>query len=143
MPRYRATIRSSRGSASAFDYMADFANSAEWDPGVLRAERIGSGPIGLGTRFALVTSFLGREVPLEYAITAYEPNVLVELTSENPTFSSIDTVTVAPLPEGTALTYDAVIRTRGALRLAEPLLALAFARVGGRARDGLVRELNR
>jgi hypothetical protein len=143
MPRYRTTIRSGRDAKSAFDYMANFANSAEWDPGVLSAEQVGNEPIGLGSRFALLTSFLGRKIPLAYGITAYEPNGLVELTARSAAFSSVDTVTVATVQGATEVTYEAVIRGHGALRLAEPLLAIAFAKICGRARDGLVRELNR
>jgi hypothetical protein len=38
---------------------------------------------------------------------------------------------------GTRVTYDADLSLKGPLRLADPLLALAFRRVGDRARDGL------
>ena len=33
MARYRGTVVSTRSAEETFDYMADFANAAEWDPG--------------------------------------------------------------------------------------------------------------
>ena len=36
-------------SKTTFDYVADFANSQEWDPGVATAERLDDGPVGVGT----------------------------------------------------------------------------------------------
>jgi hypothetical protein len=38
--------------------------------------------------------------------------------------------------------YDADLRLKGPLRLADPLLRVAFSRIGDRARDGLRRALD-
>ena len=40
MARYRGTVISTRSAEDTFDYMADFANAAEWDPGTATAERL-------------------------------------------------------------------------------------------------------
>ena len=40
MARYRGTVISTRSAEETFDYMADFANAAEWDPGTASAERV-------------------------------------------------------------------------------------------------------
>ena len=37
MARYRGTLVSTRSAEDTFDYMADFANAAEWDPGTVSA----------------------------------------------------------------------------------------------------------
>ena len=58
MARYQATISSPRPPADTFGYLATFSNAAEWDPGVLSAEQLDSGPVGPGTRFRLVVPFL-------------------------------------------------------------------------------------
>lgn len=44
-----------------FDYLAMFSNTSEWDPGCLEGERVGTGPIGVGTKFNLVTTFKGTK----------------------------------------------------------------------------------
>lgn len=48
-----ATISTLRAPADAFDYLATFTNSADWDPGVLAAEQVDAGPVRTGTRFRL------------------------------------------------------------------------------------------
>ena len=52
-----------------------------------------------------------------------------------------DQITVRPEGAGASVTYDADLQLRGALRVLDPLLGLAFKRLGDRARDGLRREL--
>ena len=48
MARYRGTVVSSRSAEDTFDYMANFANAAEWDPGTASADRLDVGEVGLG-----------------------------------------------------------------------------------------------
>ena len=56
---------------------------------------------------------------------------------ETSTVLSHDRITFEAIATGTRVTYDADLRPRGLLRLAGPLLALAFNRVGDRALAGL------
>jgi Polyketide cyclase / dehydrase and lipid transport len=143
MARYRTTVHSRLDIDEAFAYLADFAHSAEWDPGVVEARRLTEAPIGLGTRFRVVASSLGRRIPLEYEVTAYEPAERVELTAESAVIRSVDEITFTATATGTNVTYDAGLQGRGAFHLADPLLALAFRRIGDRARGGLQDALNR
>ncbi len=53
MARYRGTVLSTRSAEDTFDYMADFANAAVWDPGTASAERLDPGTVGLGSTFRL------------------------------------------------------------------------------------------
>ena len=73
MARYRTTIQSKKSPEEAFEYLADFANAREWDPGVVEGENLTGQPLGPDSRFRLVARFLGRRVPLEYRISAFEP----------------------------------------------------------------------
>ena len=45
MASYRGTIVSTRSPEETFDYMADFANAADWDPGTAWAEHIDDGAV--------------------------------------------------------------------------------------------------
>ncbi len=143
MAHYRTTVHSRLDIDEAFAYLADFAHSAEWDPGVVEAQRLTEAPIGLGSRFQVVAWSLGRRIPLEYQITAYEPTKRVELTAESPVIRSVDQITFTAAGDGTDVTYDADLQGRGAFRLGDPLLALVFRRIGDRARGGLQEALNR
>jgi carbon monoxide dehydrogenase subunit G len=137
MPRYVATVESPRPPAAVFDYIADLSTNAEWDPGTITAERVGDGPIGLGCEFHLVVSFLGRTSELTYRIIEYERPHLVTFRGENAAVVSLDRITVELWNLGTRLTYAADLTPKGRAKLAHPLLALAFRRVGNNALTGL------
>jgi carbon monoxide dehydrogenase subunit G len=141
MARYVATVESPRPPAEVFDYIADFSTNAEWDPGTVSSERIGEEPIGVGAAFRLVVSFLGRTSRLTYRIVEYDRPNTVTFRGENAAVVSLDRITIEPWNRGTRLTYRATLTPKGATRLAHPLLALAFRRVGDNALAGLRKAL--
>jgi hypothetical protein len=55
--------------------------------------------------------------------------------------TSVDTITVVPDADGSVVTYDAQLTLSGVLKVADPLLALAFKRIGDRAAKGLIEAL--
>ncbi|HUA12605.1 MAG TPA: SRPBCC family protein [Solirubrobacteraceae bacterium] len=137
MARYKATLETSRSPDDVFAYLSDFSTTAEWDPGVVEAERLGRGPIARGSQFRLVAKFLGRKSTLIYSIVEYEPPVAVALRGENASVVSFDRITFERRNGGTRITYDADLALNGVLKLADPLLGLAFKRVGDRALSGM------
>jgi hypothetical protein len=143
MAQYAITIQSTRAPSEAFDYLAEFSRAVEWDPNVKEGSSLTPGPIGRGSAFRIVSSFLGRPVPLEYQVTSFEPPRRVVLEADNFAIRSVDEITFEPSSAGSRVTYHADLRLKGLLRLADPLLALAFRRLGDRAASGLRRELNR
>jgi NAD(P)-dependent dehydrogenase (short-subunit alcohol dehydrogenase family) len=138
MSRYQGTVVSERPAEETFDYMAEFSNAAEWDPGVAGAERLDDGPVGLGSVFRLGVRIGSRVTPLDYRVVAYDRPHRVVLLGESDTIRSEDTMTVVPRPEGgSILTYDADLRLLGPLALLNPLLPLPFRRIGDRGLGGL------
>ncbi len=137
MARYTASIETPRPPAETFAYLSDFSTTEEWDPSVVEAERLGDTPVGEGTEFRVVADFLGRKAALTYRIVEFEPGEAVTLRGENATVVSLDRITFEPTDGGTRVTYDADLALKGPLRFADPLLGLAFKRVGDRALEGL------
>jgi hypothetical protein len=129
------SIDSSLSQEEAFAYMADFSNALEWDPSVSEARRSGDG-------FDLVASFGGRDVPLHYDVVELEAPRLVILEARRPSFTSRDTITVTPSGGGSVVHYDARLSFTGIGRLLDPLMQLAFNRVGARAAQGMRTALN-
>jgi carbon monoxide dehydrogenase subunit G len=137
MARYVTSIDSPRDPEELFAYLSDFANAKEWDPGVVDASRAGTGPVQVGTEFRLVAAFMGRKVPITYAVTALDPPRSVTFRGENASVVSLDTISFEPRGGGTRVTYDADLRLKGPARLADPVLKLAFNRIGDAAAAGL------
>lgn len=141
MARFITTVRSARSAAETFNYMADFANAAAWDPGVRAARRIGDGPVGVGARFALDFRFGPSIVPLEYAVTTLEPGRALTLRAERPAFVVEDVITVEPDKDGSRVRYQATMTLRGPMRLLAPVLGWVFRRGAAKAARSLAAVL--
>jgi hypothetical protein len=138
MPHNVDTVSSAMDPADLFDYMAEFSNAAEWDPGTVSARRLGDGPVGLGSRFELIVRFAGRESPFVYEITEYERPRRVVLVAETGAARVTDTMSIAAgSGGGSVLTYDARLELKGARRLFSPLMSVLFGRVFADGRRGL------
>jgi len=137
MAHYKASLNTPRPPAETFAYLSDFSTTEEWDPGVIEAERLGEDPVREGTEFRLLARFLGRKTPLTYRIVEYDPPRAVTFRGESSTVVSLDRITFEPSNGGTRITYDADLALKGALKLADPLLRIAFKHVGARALSGL------
>ena len=141
MAHYRASIDIQQPREDVFAYLSDFSTTREWDPGVVEAERLNGQAVGEGTEFRLVAEFLGRKNELTYRIVEYDPPHAVTFLGETATVVSRDRITFESTAAGTRVTYDADLALKGLLRIADPVLALAFNRVGDRALAGLRRTL--
>jgi len=138
MARYRGTVSTDRSVDEVFEYLAEFSNAAEWDPGVSEARRLDVGPVGRGSAFRLLVRVGQRTVPLDYRIVAFEPPTRVDVVADNGVVRSEDHMTVtANAAGGSTVTYDADLRLRGAFVLAEPLVRAMFHRIGDRGIAGL------
>lgn len=137
MARYVDAIDLPVPIGDAFDYLAEFSRAAEWDPGVVAGRQLTPDPIGVGTRFEVIVSFLGRRIPMEYEITRFERPHRLILEGGDGAIRSIDELTFAPRGDGTRVTYEARLELPLLLRWADPLLHAAFQRIGASAARGL------
>jgi carbon monoxide dehydrogenase subunit G len=143
MANYTATIATPRPIGEVFAYLSDFTSALEWDPGVVEAQRLDDRPIAQGSEFRLVAEFLGRKTSLLYKVVEFDPPNRVTFRGVNSTVVSLDRLTFENFGGGTRLTYEAELTLKGPLKLADPLLAMAFSRVGDRALQGLRETLAR
>lgn len=141
--RVRKEIQVARPLSDAFAYVADFSNSAEWDPGIPEAKRITDGPVRQGSEFEVVALFRGKRQRFHYVVTAFEAENRVVLTGEGEKARSVDEITFEPAGAGTRIVYVADIRLRGIARVAGPLLAPTMNRMADDALAGLKSVLDR
>ena len=142
MPHFNDDVRSKLTKTELFDYMADFSNADEWDPGTNTAKRLDDGEIGVGSKFELVVEFAGRETSYIYEITRFDrPNVVV-VEAESDALHLIDTMTMAENGTGSVLNYDARLNLKGWRKVSTPVMAVLFNRLSEKGKQGLERELN-
>jgi hypothetical protein len=142
MATYVVHVRSPLDQSDAFAYMADLANFAAWDPGVTGVRQVeGDGP-GPEAAYDVDVRAVPRSLTLRYRVTTFEPERLLVARAESRWLTSVDRITVTPADGGSVVTYDAELTLNGPLGLADPLLGLAFGRIGDRAAAGLIRALD-
>lgn len=142
MARYVTTVRTQLTPEEAFQYMADLRNFAEWDPGVKKVVQVVGSGGGAGNEFDVSVS----GTTLRYKTTVHNPTHELVVVARSRMLTSTDRVTIRREAtgdtEGTLVTYDATLQLNGVLRLVDPLLGLAFGRIGDRAAAGMRRVLD-
>lgn len=126
----------------AYEYLADFETTVEWDPGTVSTRRV-DGDGGPGTTYLNVSEFAGRKTELTYVVLRRDEGVLFQLRGENKTVVAIDTMTFSTQNERTSVGYRAEFTFKGVARLAEPLFRGRFAKLGDEAEAGLRNALQR
>ena len=142
MTRLQEQIETTLPIDDVFAFIADFANSMAWDPGTATSERMDAGPVGVGARYRLGVRMRGRVVPMEYRITAFEPPRRVVLHGSGSGVAAVDEIRFEPVGAGTRVLYTADIRLGGPMRLVQPFLGGAFAKIAHDALDGMRRALD-
>lgn len=138
MARYTTQIEVDAPAATVFAYLEDFTNAAAWDPGVAAAERLGDGPIGTGSRFALDLVVAGRTQRWVYEVERHQAPDRVTFATRTDRATGIDDVTVTATATGCTVGWDASFRFNGLLGgLVDPVFGLAFGRIARHAVDGL------
>ena len=107
---------------TTYDYLRDFTNAEEWDPGTKTCERT-SGDGGVGSTYRNVSSFLGREVELTYTTAELAPPTRVHLRGSNEQFEGHDVFSIRESGRGAEVTYHAEFSFSGVARLGIPLVA--------------------
>ncbi len=138
MARYVTTVRTQQTPAEVFAYMADLRNFAQWDPGVKKVVQVKGAAGGADAEFDVTVS----GTTLRYVTEVYEPDTALVVIAKSRTLKSTDRVTVVADGASTLVTYDALLELNGVLRFADPILGLAFGRIGDRAAAGLRRALS-
>ena len=137
MPRLHETITTRLPLDETFAFIADFANSAQWDPGTATSERADDRAPGPGATYRLGVRIGSQVAPMEYRITGWEPPTRVVLRGQGSGVDATDDIRFAATPDGTTVDYTADIRLTGWKRLLEPFAGGAFKRLAANAAAGM------
>lgn len=135
------TVTTTAPLQAVWDYMSDFTNTNEWDPGTVRTVRT-SGTGGVGTTYENTSRFLGRETRLVYTVLESNEPARIQLRGENSSVTATDTMTFTAVGTGTRVRYVAEFTLKGGLARINPLLSLPglnlpFKRLGDNAEQGI------
>lgn len=115
--------------AAVVEYLADFSNAVEWDPGTVKCERLDGGPIAAGARWRNTSKILGRETELDYTLVELRPDGVL-LRGANKTASSEEDIRVRDAEGGAEVDYTARVEFMGIAKLATPLMQRVFEGLG-------------
>jgi carbon monoxide dehydrogenase subunit G len=124
------------------DYLKDFGNTEEWDPGTQQCTRRGDGQIGVGTSWHNVSKIFGVTAELTYTLKKLTDSTLV-FVGENKSSTSTDTITVDADDSGSRLTYRADLEMKGAAKILNPVMKLVFEKLASDTERQLSAVLNR
>jgi hypothetical protein len=105
-----------------FDYVADQRNEPQYNPHMIRAERITAGPVGKGTRFRSAVTSMGRTAEMLIECTGYDRSARFATTTTMRQADISYTLTFEPDAAGTRMRWSGQVRPKGALRLLGPVI---------------------
>ena len=115
------TFTVSRSTEDVFDYLSDFENTNEWDPGTIETRRTG-GDGGIGTVYANRSSFAGREVELTYTTIGFDRPTFFSARGQNAQSTATDSMTFTRDGDRTQIRYRADFQFRGVVKYLAPLV---------------------
>lgn len=84
-----------------FAYITNFENNPKWQGGMKSCKFTSEGPLGVGTTYEQVASFLGRPILTTFEVIEYKPNRSVKFVSRQSTFPLHILRSVEPIEGGT------------------------------------------
>jgi carbon monoxide dehydrogenase subunit G len=142
MPTVSRTFSVSPPPQQVIDYLKDFANAVEWDPGTQRCTRIDSGAIVEGASWHNVSKIFGVTAELTYTLDSLSDSNIV-LIGTNKSSTSIENISIDAVNTGSVITYRNELEMHGPLKLLNPVLKLAFEKLANETEQQLTSVLNR
>jgi hypothetical protein len=120
-----------------FDLVADERNEPRYNPRIVRAEKLGDGPVGAGTRFTARPRGMGARGSMTVEVVEYERPHHLRNVTRSPYLHVDGTLVFDETPAGTRLRWDWDLGLDGPMRVLSPVLALVGPRWERRSWVGL------
>ncbi len=141
MARIEGEILIGRPVDVVFDFVADQRNEPQYNPRMVRADKVTGGPVGRGTVFRSAARSMGRAADMRIELTGYDrPSRLDSST----TMSQADmdgTLTFETVPADTRMRWTWDVRPKGASRLLAPVIGWLGSRQERAIWSGMKRYL--
>jgi uncharacterized membrane protein len=116
-------IEIARPVEEVFDFVADERNEPRYNEEMLSCEKVTSGPVGVGTRYAAEMKAMGSITPMTIEVTGYEKPV--RLASWSHIAGTMDirgAVTFEAIPNGTLMSWRWDLEPHGCVKLLGPMV---------------------
>lgn len=114
--------------AQVFEFVADVDNNPKWMP-VQSVQKVGNGPVGVGTQFKQQFILMGTNYNLDGVITAFEPNKKISFSYVAPIFTWRGDYLFEPTPVGTRVSARGNVNLTGFLKMMETNFAPKIRRL--------------
>jgi carbon monoxide dehydrogenase subunit G len=141
MPSVSRTFSVSAPPDRVVDYLKDFSNAEEWDPGTVSCTQKGEGPVEVGTTWHNVSKIVGVTAELTYRLDELTNRMLV-FVGENSSSTSTDTITVDASGSGSVITYHADLEMKGAAKILSPAMKIVFEKLANDTEKQMTTVLN-
>jgi carbon monoxide dehydrogenase subunit G len=134
MAQYSATINVDASPADAFVYLSDPLNRSEWDPSVRSVERSGD-------HFDVTVGFYGKAIDATYSVdeVVEGSKVVFEIGGK---VKGRDVIEIVGRDGGSSISLDLQVQMKGAARLLDRGLQVAFAGIGDNIASELKKQLD-
>lgn len=111
-----------------FDFVADERNEPKYNPRIARAEKLGDGPVGEGSRFVAQPAGMGSGGAMTVEILEYDRPYRFHNVIRSSYMQVDGTVTFTNQRGGTLLRWDWDMGLTGPMKIFSPVLALIAPR---------------
>ncbi len=122
MAKVEMGIVINRPVEEVFAFLSNPENYPKWSSSSSDVKITSEGPIGVGTTYRSVVTFLGRRIESQVEFTEYEPNRKCAQKSKSGPFPVENQSTFEGVEGGTRINYTTEAQPGGFFKLAEPLL---------------------
>ncbi|HZC72150.1 MAG TPA: SRPBCC family protein [Jatrophihabitans sp.] len=118
--RFTNTVRIERAPADVFAYLANFENIPRWNYAIAETRQIGSGQVGVGTRYRQIRT-IPRQAEEFFEVVTYEPERNLAIRGDiGPLYGDLSYV-LDESDGATVLTNTCELRARGTFGVLAPL----------------------
>ncbi len=122
------SILINRPIEEVFTYVSDLTHSAEWQNGLVEVRMVSEGPVGVGTRYAFVRSFMGKKMEASNEIEEFVPNSKIAFKTTSGPIPLEASYLFESTGRETKLTSTIEMHPGGFISLAEPLISASLGR---------------
>ena len=135
MAHYSATINVDASPEEAFVYLSDPLNRVKWDPSVRKVEEAGD-------HFDVTVGFYGKAIEAVCTVDELvDPSKIVFVTSGK--VKGRDVIEIVARDGGSSITIELDVQMKGAARVLDRGLQVAFAGIGDNVANEMKKQLDR